>query len=216
MTKNVACVPEADRKFRKKTELALQMVRHAREKGLRYGWVGADAGYGKGPGFCLSLDEMGETFIVDVHSDFQVYQEDPKPYLPKNANKVGRPFTKYQSDQEGIEVRDLLDSLPGQRWKTMTLRKTTRGVLRVRMCRLKVYVWDVESNKVKCWTLIATKSLGKKSDIKVSLSNASKNTTLKRLGWMQRQRFWIERTFEDAKSECDKSPGRPETAFLLR
>lgn len=197
-----AGVPEDDRKFRTKTELALEMVRHARVRGLRYGWVGADAGYGKGPGFCFSLDEMGETFVVDVHSDFQVYLEDPKPYVPKKTNKAGRPFTKYQSDQEGIEVRDLLDSLPARRWKTMTLRKTTRGVLRVRICRLKVYVWDGESDKVKCWTLIATKSLGKQPEAKISLSNASKNITLKRLGWMQRQRFWIERTFEDAKSEC--------------
>jgi SRSO17 transposase len=197
-----AGVPEDDRKFRTKTELALEMVRHARVRGLRYGWVGADAGYGKGPGFCFSLDEMGETFVVDVHSDFQVYLEDPKPYVPKKAKKAGRPFTKYQSDQEGIEVRDLLDSLPARRWKTMTLRKTTRGVLRVKICRLQVYVWDRQSDKVKCWTLIATKSLGKKPDAKISLSNASKDITLKRLGWMQRQRFWIERTFEDAKSEC--------------
>lgn len=197
-----AGVPEDERKFRTKTELALEMVRHAQGKGLRYGWVGADAGYGKGPGFCFSLEEMGETFIVDVHSDFQVYLEDPKPYLPQKRNKAGRPFTKYQSDQESIEVRDLLNSLPARRWKTMTLRKTTRGVLRVRICRLKVYVWDVKSDKVKCWTLIATKSLGKNPDTKISLSNASKDTTLKRLGWMQRQRYWIERTFEDAKSEC--------------
>ena len=29
-----------------------------------------------------------------------------------------------------------------------------------------------------------------------------KKTTLRRLGWMQRQRYWIERVFEDGKSEC--------------
>ena len=77
-------MPEAERRFRKKPELALEIVRHARESDLRYGWVGADAGYGKGPGFCAALDEMGETFFVDVHSDFQGYLEDPQPiYLKK-------------------------------------------------------------------------------------------------------------------------------------
>jgi len=197
-----AGVAEGERKFKTKIELALEVVRHARENGLRFGWVGADAGYGKGPGFCLALDEMGETFCVDVHSDFQVYTEDPKPYLPQKGEKFGRPSTKYQSDKKGIEVEDLLNSLPGQRWKTVTLRKTTRGVLRVRICRLEVYVWDGESTEVKCWTLIATKSLGKNPDTKISLSNAPKNTTIKRLGWMQRQRYWVERAFEDAKSEC--------------
>jgi len=197
-----AGVPEDERRFRTKTELALEIVRNSRKRGLRYGWVGADAGYGKGPGFCFALDEMGETFVVDVHSDFQVYLKDPKPYLPQKTKKAGRPFKKYRSNQKGVEVSDLLNSLPAQRWKTVTLRKTTRGVLRVRICRVKVYVWDGESKKVKCWTLIATKSLGINSDTKISLTNAPKQTTLKRLGWMQRQRYWVERTFEDAKSEC--------------
>ena len=67
---------------------------------------------------------------------------------------------------------------------------------------MNVYVWDDESNKVKLWTLIITKPLGDNSDTKISLSNARKNTTLRRLGCMQRQRFWIEHTFEDAKSGC--------------
>jgi len=197
-----AGVPEDNRCFRTKTELALDIVRHARERGLHYGWVGADAGYGKGPGFCFALDEMGETFMVDLHSDFQVYLKDPKPYLPEKVNKSRRPFTNYQTDQEGIEVKALFDSLPLQRWKNVTLRKTTRGVLRVRICRLKIYVWDGESDEAKCWILIATKSLRKNQDTKISLTNAPKHTTLKRLGWMQRQRYWVERTFEDAKGEC--------------
>ena len=198
----LAGIPEDERVLRTKPELALDIVRHARENGLRYGWVGADAGYGKGPGFCIALDEMGETFVVDVHSDFQVYLEDPKAYLPKKESKIGRRVTKYRTNQKAIEVKDLLESLPGQRWKTMHLRKTTRGLLSVKICRVKVYVWDGQSEKVKCWSLIATKSLGNNTDTKISLTNAPKSVALKRLGWMQRQRYWVERTFEDAKSEC--------------
>jgi SRSO17 transposase len=145
---------------------------------------------------------MNEIFCVDLHSDFRVYLEDPKPYLPQKVSKRGCPFTRYKTNQEGIEVRDLVKSLPVQRWKKVTLRKTTRGVLRVLACRVRVYIWDGESDKAKLWTLIATKALDGNSDTKISLSNAPKGTTLKRLGWMQRQRFWVERTFEDAKSEC--------------
>lgn len=197
-----AGVPEEARQFRTKTELALEIVQHARENKLRYGWVGADAGYGKGPGFCFALDEMGETFFVDLHSDFHVYLQDPKPYLPEKTKAAGRPSQKYLTDSESIEVRDVVKSLSAQRWKTVTIRDTTRGVLKVRICRLQVYVWDGESEIVKRWTLIVNKSLGSNPDIKISLSNASKLTTLRRLGRMQHQRFWIERVFEDAKSEC--------------
>ena len=197
-----AGVPEDQRRFRTKPELALEIVRHARETGLRFGWVGADAGYGKGPGFCSALHEMGETFVVDVHSDFHVYVNDPQPYLPQKTNKRGRPFKKYRTDQESIEVRHLVNSLPARRWKKVTLRKTTRGVLRVSVCRLPVFVWDGESETARRWTLIVTKSLVTNPDTKISLTNASQKTTVKRLGWMQRQRFWVERAFEDAKSEC--------------
>jgi len=197
-----AGVPEEERQFRTKIELAVEIVRHARENNLRFGWVGADAGYGKGPGFCYALDEMGETFVVDLHSDFSVYLQDPQPYLPEKTSRRGRPFIKYQTDQESLEVREVLRSVPAGRWKTVTLRKTTRGVLKVRICRTSVYVWDGESERAKCWTLIVTKSLGTNPDIKISLTNASKHTTLRRLGRMQRQRYWVERVFEDAKSEC--------------
>jgi SRSO17 transposase len=197
-----AGVPETKRQFRTKPELGLEIVRHARENNLRFGWVGADAGYGKGPGFCNALDEMGEAFVVDVHADFHVYLQDPQPYVPEKTHNRGRPFTKYRTDQESIEVRNVLTSIPAQRWKTVTLRKTTRGVLKVRICRMRVYVWDGKSEKAKCWTLIVSKSLGANPDTKISLTNVSKHTTLRRLGWMQRQRYWIERVFEDAKSEC--------------
>jgi SRSO17 transposase len=197
-----AGVPEAERQFRTKPELGLEIVRHARENNLRFGWVGADAGYGKGPGFCNALDEMGEAFVVDVHADFHVYLQDPQPYVPEKTKHRGRPFTKYRTDQESIEVRDVLTSIPAQRWKTVTLRKTTRGVLKVRICRMTVYVWDGKSEKAKCWMLIVSKTLGANPDTKISLTNVSKHTTLRRLGWMQRQRYWVERVFEDAKSEC--------------
>ena len=199
---DLAGVPEAERQFRTKPELALEIVRHAREDQLRFGWVGTDSGYGKGPGFCLELDRMAETFAVDLHTDFHVYLQDPKPYLPKKTKKVGRPFRNYRTDAQSIEVGDVVKSIARQRWKKVTLRDTTRGVLKVRICRLTVYVWDGESENVKRWTLVVNESLGSNPNTKISLSNAPKLTTLRRLGWMQRQRFWVERAFEDAKSEC--------------
>ncbi len=197
-----AGIPEEDIKFRTKPELGLEIVRHAKEKGIKFGWVGADAGYGKGPGFCSALDEMGETFVVDLHSDFHVFLEDPQPYIPEQTKKRGRPSKKYQTNNESLEVGEIIKQLPSWRWKTVSLRDTTRGELRVRICRVKVYIWDRESENTKCWTLIATKTCGRNPDTKISLSNASKNMSLKRLGWMQRQRFWVERVFEDCKSEC--------------
>jgi len=197
-----AAVPEEDRRFRTKPELAIEIVRHAQENGIRFGWVGAGEGYGKEPGFCAALDELGQRFVVDVHSDFHVYLKDPKPYRPQEATKRGRSFTKYQTDLDSIEVRELVNSLPAQRWKTMKIYKSTHGSLRVRISRLRVYVWDGASDKVHCWTLVATRSLHGKPEVKISLTNAPDLTAFHRVAWIQLQRYWVEREFEEAKSEC--------------
>lgn len=197
-----AGIPKDQRKFHTKIELALQIVEHARENHLDFGWTGADAGYGKGPGFCIALSKMAETFVVDIHSDFFVYLEDPCPYIPEKTSKNGRSFKNYRSDSESKGVGEIVSSIPQSEWTVLSLRDTTRGELKVHAWMQPVYIWDGKSPEIYRWHLIATKTLDKNSDIKISISNAPEGTTLKRLAWMQRQRYWVERTFEDAKSEC--------------
>jgi len=46
---NKAGIPENERVFKTKNQLALEIVEQARRNGVRFGWVGADAGYGSGP-----------------------------------------------------------------------------------------------------------------------------------------------------------------------
>lgn len=135
-----AGIPEAERVFRTKEQLGLEIVSHARQNGLRYGWVGSDAGYGKGPGFCLALDQMGERFMVDLHSDFPVYLEDPKPYLPEKTSRKGPKFTRYRTDASSIEVMAAVEGLKLCEQPIRKLRDTTRGSLKVRALRFPVYV----------------------------------------------------------------------------
>ena len=186
-----AGIPESQRVFHTKDELGLEIVRHARENGLRFGWVGADGGYGKGPGFCIALDEMGERFVVDVHSDFTIYLDDPEPYIPEKKNKRGRQFTRYRTDAKSYEAKEVVElfNLPDQ--PVLKLRKTSRGPLKVRAQRVPVYVWDGDSSEAKRYVLVFTRTLGKNPETKISLSNAPETIELKRLAWMQLQRYWI-------------------------
>ena len=197
-----AGVPETERAFRTKDELALEIISHARKKGLRYAWVGADAGYGKGPGFCLALDRMGERFVVDLHSDFRAYLDTPQPYIPVKTSRRGPRFTRYRIDEEKIKVKDIIDRMNLSSQPILKVRKTTRGTLQVRVLRVPVYIWDEEACLAHQYFLVATQTLGKNPETKISLSNASETAELKILAWMQLQRFWVERAFEDAKSEC--------------
>lgn len=195
-----AGVPEAFRIFKTKNELALETVTHARENGLHFGWVGADAGYGKGPEFMFALDDQGETFMIDIHSDFTVYLDDPAPYIPAWTGQ-GRKPERYRSDAKATQAAILVRELEHPQWTWLKLRDTTRGPLRLRAYSRRVFVWNNLSKQARPYTLLVTQT-GDGKDTKMSLTNASERTSLDRVAHMQRQRYWVERAFEDGKSEC--------------
>ena len=83
------------------------------------------------------------------------------------------------------------------RW--VTVRETTRGALRVRLWVKALWQWDKSSAAARPRLLVVRQE--EDGSFKYSLSNCAKETTWERLGYMQAQRFWIERSFQDAKSE---------------
>jgi hypothetical protein len=56
----MARIREADRVHKSTSALALDMVRHQRALGIRFGWVGADESYGKEATLLRGLEAMGE------------------------------------------------------------------------------------------------------------------------------------------------------------
>lgn len=197
-----AGIPESERIFRTKDELAIEIVRHSRWNGLCFGWVGADAGYGKGLGFMQTLDKMGEQFVVDVHSDLHVYLQDPKPYLPEKINSRGRTPKKYRTDEKSIEVQEIVKNSALCDQPILKLRETSRGPLMVKALKLPVYVWNGESESADKWWLVVSQLSDGSPDTKISLSNDPEGKDLQTMVWRQRQRYWVERAFEDGKSEC--------------
>jgi len=60
-----AGIPEGCRQYKKKTDLALEMVRAQRKAGIRMDFVGADAFYGNDGELLEALDSDGELFVID-------------------------------------------------------------------------------------------------------------------------------------------------------
>jgi SRSO17 transposase len=63
-------------------------------------------------------------------------------------------------------------------------------------------VWDRKEAAGHCWHLIVRRECGSPDTIKYSLSNAPAETSPERLAFMQGQRYWVERSFQDAKGDC--------------
>jgi SRSO17 transposase len=194
-----ADIPLANRVHKTKIELALQIVHHARDSGVRFEWVGVDGGYGHSFALLQALEDQGEVFVADIHSDRQIYSENPALYLPTQQGP-GRKYVNYQSDAHPIEVRKWVKRQPASAWRKKTLRGTTKGALVVEVLHRRVWLWDKRSPNARCWHLIVRREVNSPATIKYSLSNAAPNTSATKLAKMQAQRFWIERAFQDAKS----------------
>jgi SRSO17 transposase len=197
-----AGIPLTARALTSKSEHALDIVRQARARGMRFAWVGVDAGYGKEPAFLRALADMNEVFVADVHRTQRIWTEPPELAVPPSPPGRGRPAQKRQAAMEPVPVESLVKTFSATDWMRCVLRDSTRGELRVDIAHRRVWVWDGAEDTPRCWHLVVRREVKSEKTIKYSLSNAPVDTPLLRLAQMQGQRYWVERTFEDAKGEC--------------
>lgn len=196
-----AGVPASEVILKSKADLAFEMVLQARQNGVRFSWVGVDGGYGKDPSFLRRLADHGEVFVAEVHRDQPIYLEDPAPCVPERKTPTGRQPTRLEAQSRSERVDAWAKAQPAERWQPVVVRPGTQGELRVEALQGRVWSWDGSELKARLWHLVATREVGSPDKIKYALSNAPERTSLERLVTMQRQRFWIERSFEDGKSE---------------
>lgn len=196
-----AGVPEAAMVPKSKAELAFEMVVGARHNGVRFSWVGMDAGYGKDPALLRRLADHGEVFVADVHKDQLIYLQDPDPTVPQRQSPRGKKPTRLEAQSASQRVDEWVKAQPSESWQRIMVRPGSKGELQVEALHARVWLWDGREQLARCSHMVATREVGSPETIKYFLSNAAAEISLERLVQMQRQRFWIERSFEDGKSE---------------
>lgn len=199
-----AGIPD-DVTFKSKSQIALECIRHARLQGIRFSWVGIDGGYGKEPDFLTALDADAEIFLADVHKTQVIYLEDPEPYIPQPSGKKGRSPSLYITDSPKITVKSWAANQPDNAWQRTTTRDSSKGKLKVDIITRLVWVWNHSEQSARQWHLVVRREVSAPDTIKYSLSNAPADTTLERLAYMQGQRFFVERSFQDAKTSAGMS-----------
>jgi len=189
-------------RFKKKTELAWEMIRHAQKKNkMPFGWVGMDDFYGRDSWLRNKIDTHGMMYIADIPCNLGVWLEHPKTGVPPRKQGVrGRNPTREKviEGSDPIRVRDLTDQLGDMQWHHVFIRDTERKELWADMACLRVF--PSEDNSLpgdECWLIVRKDR--KSNEIKYQLSNASVDTDINCLAKMSGSRYWIERTFEDGK-----------------
>src|SRR3954453_6771804 len=85
-----AKVPE-DIEFQTKPEIALALLDHAKELGIRHACVTADGDYGDNPNFLAGLELRKERYVVAVRCDFSVARGQFTPAQRADARVAAQP-----------------------------------------------------------------------------------------------------------------------------
>lgn len=195
-----AAIPKEAMVFKTKPELALDMIREAKSAGLQFGWINADGLYGQSYDFCKAIEEMGLNFVVDVHKNQAIYLSEPHPALPA-AKRMGRPLNRLKCEAKAIEAEQYCTMLCDEDFKVVKIRKGTKGWIMGAIHKATVWVWNGKEPQARKRTLMIRKNIAD-SDIKYCLSNIETSSkTHREFAFMQAQRHWIERAFEDCKGE---------------
>jgi len=201
-----AGIPQEFIRFKTKPELALEMIKQDIEQGVKFDWVGGDGLYGHNYELCRGLDELSQFFVLDVHKDEKVFLEEPVLSVPQKTPSKGRKSVKLKADKEAIRLDKLIKHIKPEDWHLEKIRDTTTGKLMLYIYKTEVWSWNGEEPQARKRTLIITKTTDKTPKMKYSFSNGAINQyTHKEYGYFVAQRYWVERTFDDAKNELGMS-----------
>lgn len=150
-----AVIPEEHQHYQSKCEIALPMIETAKQHKVRFGYVGIDGGYGKDSGFLRGIDNLGHTFVADVHCRQMIYREDPMPHIPV-WNGRGRQPKQLKAQSEAIRVDQWASEQPDTAWRRIRLRDGEKGKLEARNIFMRLYGYGTAARNSHiagtCWS----------------------------------------------------------------
>jgi SRSO17 transposase len=199
-------VPD-DVEFREKWRLGLDLIDQARAWDVGDRVVVADAGYGDAGEFRDGLDARGLSYIVGVTGTAMAWPPGVTPYLPARvAGAAGRPRTRWIAPDgtKPMTMNELAALLPASRFRKVTWREGTRGPQSSRFAAMRIrtahrYMFGKPPSN-ELW-LICEWPRRQKVPSKLYLSNLPKRTPLRKMVYLAKLRWRIERDYQEMKSE---------------
>ena len=170
--------------YRPKWQIALELAQAAIDANIPRGLVLADSGYGDTHAFRSGIKELGLKYAVDVKQHTQV-----------------RIACSDGTISDTMDVATVADVLGWREYRRVTWRQGTRRALRSRFAAVRVHVMhDGEFDADEQWLVIERPTNDEPATHYV-LTTLPKTLTRKELVRRIKQRWRIERTYEDMKGE---------------
>ena len=189
-----AGVPVERRQYRSKTELALEMLARALERGhLEAVWVAGDDAFGMSPSFRDGLAAQGMRYVLDVPGGTTMWPLDPAWSHP-DYQGFGRPRKPKLVDGQRRTMAERCDELPDGAWREIKVAEGSQGPRTYRFSAQRVRVTRKRKPGEVVWAVYRRNLDG--SEPRYYLSNAPKDTTLETLAYVGGSRWRIETEFE--------------------
>ena len=183
---DAAGVPAERRRYRSKTELALEMVARALERGhLKAGWVAGDDAFGMSPPF------------RDVPAGFTVWPLEPARTDPAYQG-CGRPRKPKLVGGQRQTMAERSDELPQAAWRVIVVAQGSQGPRTYSFSAQRVRPTSKRKPGEIHWAVYRRNLDG--SEPRYYLSNAPEDTPLEKLAYVSGSRWRIETEFETEKS----------------
>jgi SRSO17 transposase len=192
--------------FQTKLEIALGQIGQAIADGIPQGTVLADPAYGNDTGFRQAVAGLKLSYVLGVQSTTTIWPPGTQPLPAPGYSGRGRPANRVRRDAEHapVSARQLALSLPAKVWKTVTWREGTRHPLRSRFARARIRPahrdHKLTQPREQEWLLIEWPR-GETEPRKYWMSNLAENSRLRDLVALAKQRWIIERDYEELKQE---------------
>ena len=194
-----AGVPAERRKYRSKTELALEMVECAQARGhLKSQWVAGDSAFGMSPPLREGLAAIGMRYVLDVRPDMTVWPLEPIWTDPPYQGN-GRPRKPRLRGGQRQTMLERAAAIPEDGWQEITVALGSQGPRIYRYHAQRVRVTHRRQPGAVLWAIYRQNRDG--SEHRYYLSNAPEDTPLETLAYVGGSRWRIETEFETEKSD---------------
>ena len=196
---HAAGVPEERRSYRSKTELALEMLERALERGhLKAGWVAGDDAFGVSPSFREGLAALGMRYVLDVPGNPTVWPVEPEWSSPAYQGQ-GRPRKPRLRGGQRRTMAERADAAPDDAWREITVAEGSQGPRTYRFSAQRVRPTSRRKPGETHWAVYRRNLDG--SEPRYYLSNAPEGTPLETLACVGGSRWRIETEFETEKGD---------------
>jgi SRSO17 transposase len=193
--------------FQEKWRIGLDLLDRALGWGLESRPVVADAGYGDSTKFRKGLEERGLSYVVGIGGSAVVWPPGTCPVQnPKPAGSKGRPRVRWDapSGVTPLSIADLAESLDSKAFRRVTWKVGTKGKQWNRFAFVRIRTahrhTQGKAPGEEQWLICEWPKSAKKPTT-FYLSNLPPDTAKRRLVYLAKLRWRIERDYQEMKSE---------------